>query len=64
MNNCTSGHDYNVMNGYLLDDHGLIPDRGRNFSLCHQVQTGSAAYSASYPMSTVGSLARKKVATA
>jgi hypothetical protein len=35
-----------------LDNRGLILERGRNFSPRHSVQTGAAALSVSYPIST------------
>jgi hypothetical protein len=38
-----------------------FPERTRNFSLHHRVQTGSEARPASYPMGTRGSFAGSKV---
>jgi hypothetical protein len=41
-----------VVTGYGLDDRGLGPCRGRNFSLRHHVQTGSGVHPASHLMGT------------
>jgi hypothetical protein len=44
--------------GYELDDRGSgarFPEKFRNFSLLHRVQTGSEAYQASNPVGTEGS---------
>jgi hypothetical protein len=43
-----------IMTGYELNDQSSIPARGRNYSLRHNVQTGSGAQRASYLMGTGG----------
>jgi hypothetical protein len=40
---------------YRLEDLGLIPGSGRDFSLLYDVQAKSGAYSDSYQMDTWGS---------
>jgi hypothetical protein len=35
----------------------MIPDRGRDFSLCHHIQAGSRASLVFYPMSIMGKAA-------
>jgi len=44
-----------TVTGLELDDWGLIPGRGGNFSFCHWVQTGSGTYPASYLVGIRGS---------
>jgi hypothetical protein len=44
-----------IASGYVLDSWGLIPGRGKGFSLLHRVQIGSRAHPASYPIGTGGS---------
>jgi hypothetical protein len=51
-----------MVTGYGLDSRGLILSRGKDFSLLHNIQTGSGAHKVSYPMSTGGSLPRGKAA--
>jgi hypothetical protein len=51
--------------GYGLDDRGCrvrFPSGTGNFSLHHQVQNGSGAHPASYPMGTGGSFPDGKAA--
>jgi hypothetical protein len=43
-----------------LDDLGLIPNKGRNFSLYHHVQTGMRVNPASYPVGTSGALSPER----
>jgi hypothetical protein len=43
-----------IATGCELDGHGSIPDSGRDFSLLTNVNTGSGAHPASYPVSTDG----------
>jgi hypothetical protein len=43
------------MDGWMM---GMIPSRGRDFSLRHYVETGSGAYPASCPIGTGGKAAR------
>jgi hypothetical protein len=38
--------------GYKLDAWGLIPSKGKRFSLLHHIQTNSGAHPASYPIGT------------
>jgi len=45
-----------------MDDHGLISDRGRDYSFQHHVQTGSEAHQAFYPMGTGGFCCTSKAA--
>jgi hypothetical protein len=47
-----------------MDDWGSIPGRGKDFSLCHRVQTGSGTHPASYQMGTVCFFRRVKAAGA
>jgi hypothetical protein len=48
---------------HTLDDRGIrVPAGAGNFSLLHQVQNGSGAHSASYPMGTRGPFPGGKVA--
>jgi hypothetical protein len=49
--------------GYELDGRGSNPGRGKFFS-SSQVQTGSGAHTASYPMGTGGNFPGGKVAEA
>jgi hypothetical protein len=37
---------------YRPDGRGLIPDRGKRFSLLHSVKTGSGVHPTSYPVDT------------
>jgi hypothetical protein len=41
-----------IATGYWLDGLGLIPDKGKDFSLLHNSQTAFGAQPASYPMGT------------
>jgi hypothetical protein len=41
-----------IASGYRLDSRGLIPGRGKRFSVFHSVQTGSGTHPASYTMFT------------
>jgi hypothetical protein len=50
----SSDSSVNIATAYGLDRRGLIPSRGKRFSLLHSVQTGSGAHPASYPMGTAG----------
>jgi hypothetical protein len=43
-----------IVMGYGLDGRDSIPGRDKTFSLLHNVQTGSGAQPASYPMGTAG----------
>jgi hypothetical protein len=36
--------------GYGLDGRGSTPAKARDFCVLHSIQTGSGAYSATYPM--------------
>jgi hypothetical protein len=49
---------------YGQDGWGLIPSRGKRFSLLHSIQTSSGAHPASYPVGTRGSFSSRKVAGA
>jgi hypothetical protein len=40
-----------IVAGYGLDSQGLIPSRGKSFSLLHSIQPGSRAYPPSYLIS-------------
>jgi hypothetical protein len=49
-----------IATGYGLDHRGVgvrVPDRLKNFSLLHVVQTGSVTHPVSYPMGTGGKAA-------
>jgi hypothetical protein len=46
--------------GYGLGDRGSIPDRQRDLSLHHHVETGSGEYPAPYPNSFGGSVPGNK----
>jgi hypothetical protein len=48
----------------VKDGMGLIPGRGRDFSILHSVQTCSGAHIISSPMSTRGSFLESKIAEA
>jgi hypothetical protein len=37
-----------------MDEQGLISSRGRDFFVCHHMQTGSRAHPTSYPVGTGG----------
>jgi hypothetical protein len=50
------------MIGYNLDNRGSIPDKDRNISLHHQVQTGFCVHSAFYKMDTRYSFSEAKAA--
>jgi hypothetical protein len=41
-----------IATGYRLDGRGSIPGGAENFSLLYNVQTGSEAHPASYPLGT------------
>jgi hypothetical protein len=43
-----------VPTGYWLDGQGSIPSKGKIVSLLHNIQAGSGAQPASYPMGTGG----------
>jgi hypothetical protein len=45
-----------------VDDRGSIPGRATDFSVIHNVQTGSGNHPATYPMGTLGSVTRDKAA--
>jgi hypothetical protein len=46
---------------YGLDGMGSVPSRRKRFSVLHNIQTGSGAHHASYPVGTGGSFPRVKV---
>jgi len=47
-----------VVAGYELKDQGLIPNRGGDSSLCHQLQTGSGTHQASWGVEVLSSEAK------
>jgi hypothetical protein len=47
-----------IATSYGLESLGSIPDRGRDFSLTHNISIGSGAHTASYSISIEGSLPR------
>jgi hypothetical protein len=51
-----------IATGYELDGRGWIPDRGRDFSLLHSVQSGSGAHLTSHAMGTGNSFLGGKAA--
>jgi hypothetical protein len=52
------------MTGYELDGLGSIPSRGKIIFSFYSVQAEPAAHPVSYPMGTVGSFTRSKLAAA
>jgi hypothetical protein len=50
------GSSVSIESEYRLDDWGLVPGRGKDFSCNLCVQTSSEAHPASYPVGTGGPL--------